>query len=54
VGVLQPEDIELDRVDARLDRRAEALQGVAGDDQVGSLVTDQAQLAGCLGRDQKS
>jgi len=45
VGVLQPEDIELDRVDPRLDRGPEALQRVPGRDQVGPLVADKAQLA---------
>jgi hypothetical protein len=54
MGVLQPEDVELDRVDAGLDRGPEALQGVAGGDQVGALMADQAQLAGCLGQGQKS
>jgi hypothetical protein len=49
VRVLQPEDVELDRVDAGRDRGGKALQGVAGGDQVGPLVADQAQLAGCLG-----
>jgi hypothetical protein len=49
VRVRQPEDVELDRVDAGLDRGAEALQRVAGDDQVGPLVADQAQPAWRLG-----
>ncbi len=52
--VPQPQDVELDRVDADLDRGREALQGVAGNDRVGALVTDQTQLGGCLGRGQKS
>jgi hypothetical protein len=54
VGILEPEDVELDRVGTGLDRGPEALQRVAGDDQIGPLVADQAQLAGCLGQGQKS
>jgi len=49
VGISEPENVELDRVDARLDRGAEALQGVAGRDPVGALMADQSQLAGGLG-----
>jgi hypothetical protein len=43
VAVLRPEQVELDRVGTRLDGGGEALQRVAGDDQVGTLVADQAQ-----------
>jgi len=45
VGVLQPENVELDRVDPGLDPGVEALERVPGRDQIGPLVADQAQLA---------
>jgi hypothetical protein len=43
VAVARPEDVDLNRVDACLDRGGEALQRVAGRDQVGTLVANQAQ-----------
>jgi len=45
VGILQPEDVELNRVDPGLDRGLEALERVPGRNQIGPLVADQAQLA---------
>jgi hypothetical protein len=49
VRVLQPEDVELDRVDAGGDGRFEARDRVPGRDQVGPLVADQAQALVALG-----
>ncbi|HEY5976892.1 MAG TPA: hypothetical protein VIT85_03460 [Solirubrobacterales bacterium] len=43
MGVGQPEDVELDRVDPGLDRGREALERVARRDQVGALVADESQ-----------
>ncbi len=48
MAVQRPEDVDLDRVGARVDSGQEALQRVAGGDQVGPLVADQAQPAGSL------
>ena len=37
------QDVELDRIDAGVDRRGEALQRVPGHDRVGALVPDSQQ-----------
>jgi hypothetical protein len=43
IAVRGPEDVELDRRDAGLDRRREALECVAGPDPVRALMADQPQ-----------
>ena len=43
VPIEGPEHVDLDRVDTGLDRGREALRRVAGGDQVGPLVADQAK-----------
>jgi hypothetical protein len=42
--ILQPDHVELDRVDPGRDRSFEAGDRVAGRDRVGALVANQAQL----------